>query len=89
MGNLALVERKYHRHFPFFFSRNLLGLNSVSFTLVCLSFGLDCSSVNTQSNNPQLPGPNAFPFNTICVIQGLKKILSSGDNVACVCIVVD
>ena len=37
----------------FFFSHNLLGLSSVSFTLRGLSFASGCSSVNAQPSNPQ------------------------------------
>ena len=69
---MVLVERKNHRHF-LILSRNMLGMECVSFTLLCLFFELGSSCVNEQSYNPQSLDPNHFPFYTSSVLQGLKK----------------
>ena len=61
-GNLVVVERK-----------NILGLNSVSFTLLCLFFVSGCSSVDAKPNNSQPLDLNPFPFHTSSVLRDLKN----------------
>ena len=59
---------------PSFFSRNMVGLKSVPFTLVFFLFASRCSSVNAQPNNPQPLGrKQAFPFDTSSVLQGRQR----------------
>ena len=62
VGNLVVVEQK-----------NVLGLNSVSFPLLCLYFRSGRSSVDTKPNNSQPFVLNPFPFHTSSVLQDLKN----------------
>ena len=73
VGNLVVVERK-----------NVLGLNSVSFTLLCFNFRSGRSSVDTKPNNSQPLVLNPFPFHTSSVLQDLKNAFLGRQR--CVCL---
>ena len=73
VGNLVVVERK-----------NVLGLNSVSFTLLCLFFRSGRSSVHAKPNNSQPLDLDPFPFHTSCVLQDLKNAFLGRQR--CVCL---
>ena len=50
-GNFASVGAKKPPSFSFCFPSNMFGVNSVSFTLICVFLTSGCSSVSAQSSD--------------------------------------